>query len=189
VTNAVSTDGDGYAKGIEVFWRDKKSLKGMDYWISYSYLDTKRNYNNYPILAQPTFAANHTGSIVLKKFWLKSMFGVNWSWNWSTGRPYYNPDKSASEFLSDRTPFYSSNNFSLNWLPKIGKANSVVVVGINNVFNERQIFGYNYSSRIRDNSGNLIRNEINPPAPRTFFIGLFLSWGVDRTQQNINSNL
>ncbi|MBR2649645.1 MAG: TonB-dependent receptor [Sediminibacterium sp.] len=189
VTNAVSTDGDGYAKGIEVFWRDKKSLKGMDYWISYSYLDTKRNYNNYPIIAQPTFAADHTGSIVLKKFWVKSMFGVNWSWNWSTGRPYYNPDKPASQFLSDRTPFYSSNNFSLNWLPKIGKANSVVVVGINNVFNERQIFGYNYSSRIRDNSGNLIRNEINPPAPRTFFIGLFLSWGVDRTQQNINSNL
>lgn len=104
VTNAVSTDGDGYAKGIEVFWRDKKSLKGMDYWISYSYLDTKRNYNNYPIIAQPTFAADHTGSIVLKKFWVKSMFGVNWSWNWSTGRPYYNPDKPASQFLSDRTP-------------------------------------------------------------------------------------
>lgn len=189
VTNAVNTNGDGYAKGLEIFWRDKKSLKGMDYWISYSFLDTKRNYNNYPILTQPTFAADHTGSIVLKKFWVKKMFGVNWSWNWSTGRPYNNPNKPASEFLSDRTPFYSSNNFSLNWLPKIGKSNSVVVVGINNVFNERQVFGYNYSSRLRDNSGNLIRNEVNPPAPRSFFIGLFISWGVDRTQQNINGNL
>jgi vitamin B12 transporter len=189
VTNALNTNGDGYAQGVEIFWRDKKTLKGMDYWISYSYLDTKRNYNNYPIHAQPTFAANHTGSVVLKKFWVKNMFGVNWSWNWSTGRPYFNPNKPAAEFLSDRTIFYSTNNFSLNWLPKIGKANSVVVVGINNVFNEKQIFGYNYSNRLRDTNGQLIRAEVNPPAPRSFFIGLFLSWGVDRTQQNINGNL
>jgi len=189
VTHAVNTNGDGYAQGVEIFWRDKKTLKGMDYWISYSLLDTKRNYNNYPIHAQPTFAATHTGSVVLKKFWVKHMFGVNWSWNWSTGRPYYNPNKPASEFLSDRTIFYSTNNFSLNWLPKIGKANSVVVVGINNVFNELQIFGYNYSNRLKDTNGNLIRAEVNPPAPRSFFIGLFLSWGVDRTQQNINGNL
>lgn len=189
VSTAVSNNGEGYAKGVELFWRDRKTFKNFDYWISYSYLDTKRNYNNYPQLAQPTFAAAHSGSIVLKKFWVKNMFGVNWSWNWSTGRPYYNPNKSTKDFLSDKTIGYSSNNFSLNWLPKIGKANTVVVLGINNVFNEKQIFGYNYSSRLRDTNGQLIRSEINPPAARSFFLGVFLSWGVDRTQQNINGNL
>ena len=188
-TNAVSANGEGYAQGFEMFWRDKKTFKNFDYWITYSYLDTKRNFNNYPTTAMPTFAANHSGSVVLKKFWVKQMFGVNWSWNWSTGRPYFNPNNSKNEFLTDRTIAYSSNNFSLNWLPKIGKANTVVVVGINNVFNEIQIFGYNYSNRLRDGNGQLIREAVIPPAPRSFFLGIFLSWGVDRTQQNINGNL
>jgi vitamin B12 transporter len=38
VTNA----GDGYARGIELFWRDKKTFKNFDYWITYTYLDTKK---------------------------------------------------------------------------------------------------------------------------------------------------
>ena len=84
---------------------------------------------------------------------------------------------------------HSTNNFSVNWLPKLGKANTVVVLGINNVFNETQIFGYNYSNRLRDSQGQLIREAVIPPAPRSFFLGIFLSWGVDRTQQNINGNL
>jgi hypothetical protein len=117
------------------------------------------------------------------------MFGVNWSWNWSTGRPYFDPNRPQNEFMSDRTIPFHSHNFSLNWLPKIGKANSVVVVGINNVFNQNQIFSYNFSSRVRGNDGRLISEAVIPPAPRSFFIGLFLSWGVDRTQENINNNL
>jgi hypothetical protein len=91
--------------------------------------------------------------------------------------------------MRDRTIPFHSHNFSLNWLPKIGKANSVVVVGINNVFNQNQIFSYNFSSRVRGNDGRLISEAVIPPAPRSFFIGLFLSWGVDRTQENINNNL
>ncbi|HQS34693.1 MAG TPA: TonB-dependent receptor, partial [Sediminibacterium sp.] len=165
--STVSNTGLGYAKGVELFWRDKKTFKNFDYWISYSYLDTKRDYNNYTDLVQPTFAATHSGSVVLKKFWVKNMFGVNWNYNWSTGRPYFNPNRSPKDFLVDKTIGYSSNNFSLNWLPKIGKANAVVVLGVNNVFNERQIFGYNYSGRLRDNNGDLIRSEINPPADRS----------------------
>jgi vitamin B12 transporter len=39
-----NTLGTGYAQGFELFWRDKKSIKNIDYWISYSYLDTKRDY-------------------------------------------------------------------------------------------------------------------------------------------------
>jgi hypothetical protein len=40
----LTNNGNGYAKGIELFWRDNETLKGVDYWISYSFLDTKRNY-------------------------------------------------------------------------------------------------------------------------------------------------
>jgi hypothetical protein len=186
---AVNTDGYGYARGIEIFWRDKKTIKGLDYWISYSYLDTKRDYLNFPIYAQPNFAANNTGSIVIKKFWSKKMFGINWSYNWATGRPYYNPNKPSEQYLSDRTKFYSTNNFSFNWITKVMKSNAVFVVGVNNVFNQKQVFGYTYSSRIKDDAGLFLKQAVGPPASMGFFVGLFMSWGVDRTQQSINNNL
>ena len=41
-----SNDGYGFAKGIDLFWRDNKSIKNTDYWISYSYLDSKRDFKN-----------------------------------------------------------------------------------------------------------------------------------------------
>ncbi len=52
-------------------WRDKKTIKNFDYWISYSYLDTKRNYLNYTEQLMPNFAATHTASIVMKRFFTK----------------------------------------------------------------------------------------------------------------------
>ena len=30
---AVDNSGGGYAKGIDLFWRDKQTVKGLDYWI------------------------------------------------------------------------------------------------------------------------------------------------------------
>ena len=61
---AINNNGFGDAKGIEFFWRDKKSIKDFDYWISYSYLDTKRDFLNFPFAITPNFAAKHTASLV-----------------------------------------------------------------------------------------------------------------------------
>ncbi len=66
-----NNSGSGYAKGIELFWRDKKTIRDFDYWVSYSFLDTKRNYLNYTEQLVPNFAAKHTASIVTKKFFTK----------------------------------------------------------------------------------------------------------------------
>src|SRR6476619_947488 len=65
--SASSNQGFGYARGIEFFWRDKKTVKNFDYWISYSYLDTKRDFLNFPFAITPNFAAKHTLSFVSKK--------------------------------------------------------------------------------------------------------------------------
>src|SRR5882757_1135120 len=85
-----NNSGSGYAKGIELFWRDKKTIKDFDYWISYSFLDTKRNYLNYTEQLMPSFAAKHTASIVTKKFFMKIKSGFNLTYSYATGRPYYN---------------------------------------------------------------------------------------------------
>ena len=190
--NAISianTNGTGYARGLEFFWRDKKTFKGFNYWLSYSYIDTKRDYLNYPISATPTFAARHSGSIVLKKFWMSKFIGINWSYTVTSGRPYFNPNLPAEDFLSEKTRVYQSHNVSVNWLTNIFKSNAVVVFSLNNVFNQKQIFGYNYSSRLLDENNLYVRKAVQPPTAQSVFLGIFMSWGVDRTLDNINNNL
>ena len=61
-----NNQGYGFAKGIDLFWRDSRNIKNVDYWVSYSFLDSERNYNNYPKSAQPNFANTHNLSVVGK---------------------------------------------------------------------------------------------------------------------------
>ena len=44
--STVDNSGSGYAKGFDIFLRDKKSIRNFEYWISYSFIDTKRLYQN-----------------------------------------------------------------------------------------------------------------------------------------------
>lgn len=183
---AYNNDGTGYAKGIELYWRDKKTIKNLDYWISYSYLDTKRDYLNYPNQLQPGFAADHTASLVVKRFVTEWNTGFNFTYSYATGRPYYNLVKNGNKYdIADqgKTIDYNTLGFSLNYLASLGKAYAVFVGSVTNVFNSNQVFGYNYSH------DGLRKEAITPAAPRFFFVGVFLSWGVDRRQDAINNNL
>jgi hypothetical protein len=36
-----SNNGYGYAQGLDLFWRDGYNIKNLEYWVSYSYIDTK----------------------------------------------------------------------------------------------------------------------------------------------------
>ena len=184
-------NGYGYAKGIEVFWRDKKTFKGIDYWVSYSYLDTKRDYLNFPYEMEPNFAAKHTLSLVFKKFVTDWKTGFNASYSFTTGRPYYNISDygESNYYVADegRTIPYDNLSLSINYIPSLSRPNAkrftVWVLSVNNVFNIRQVYGYNYSYN------NEIKEPIEPPASRFVFIGCFISFGVDRSQDAINNNL
>ena len=185
-----NNSGSGYAKGVELFWRDKKTIKDFDYWISYSYLDTKRNYLNYTAQLMPSFAATHTASLVMKKFFTKIKSGVNLTYSYATGRPFYNFMLNGTKYnLAEqgKTKDYNSLNFSAEYVPSIGnpKAKTFVVLfaSVSNVLGYNAVYGYNFSY-----SGQY-RQPITPPANRFYFIGCFLSWGVDRSQDAINNNL
>ena len=189
---AASNNGFGYAKGAEIFWRDKKTIKNVDYWISYSYLDTKRDYLNFPGEIQPSFAAEHTASFVFKRFVLPWKTGFNFSYSFATGRPYYHiayDDNQEKNVITDagKTINYNSMSFSVNYLPNLGKKNArtfaVFVLGINNVLGQNQIYTYNY------NHDGSRKEAVTPPSKRFVFIGCFLSFGTDRTQEAINNNL
>jgi len=189
---AANNNGSGYAKGFELFWRDKKTIKNVDYWISYSYLDTRRDFLNFPSATQPSFAAKHTAAFVFKKFILPWKTQFNLSYNFATGRPYY---RIAYDGTLNKNVFtdmgttinYNSCSFSVNYLPTIGRKNTknfaVWVLGINNVFGQNQVYTYNYSY---DGSR---KEAVTPQSKRFVFIGCFLSFGTDRTQEAINNNL
>ena len=187
---ASSNNGFGDASGFEFFWRDKKTIKDLDYWISYSYLDTKRDFLNFPFAISPNFAAKHTSSLVVKKFVQKIKTNVNFAYNYASGRPYYNIGKAGNNYkFTDRgtIPDYNNVSFSLNYLPAIGKKDAksfaVYVFQVSNIFNFKQTFGYNYSY-------NGARKEAIVPTSRMFiFIGAFISFGVDRSDEVINNGL
>ena len=184
--------GTGYAQGVELFFRDKKSFKNLDYWISYSYLDTKRNYLNYPQRLQPNFAANNTASLVVKRFILKWKLGFSGTYSFATGRPFYNLQYdyvNNKYFLADqgKTKAYNTLGLSTYYVPSVGKknakTNTVLFASVTNSLGYNLVYSYNYSF----NGAN--RQPVTPPAKRFYFIGAFFSWGIDRSQDAINGNL
>ena len=189
---ASSNQGYGYAKGLEFFWRDKKTVKNFDYWISYSYLDTKRDFLNFPGEMEPNFAAKHTANLVLKKFisGLRTQFNANYQY--ASGRPYYNirynnSNDKYSIYDKGKTKDFNSVSLSVNYLPNIFKKGAnqftVFVFSVTNVLGSNQVYGYNYSYN------GLRKQAIIPPTKTFVYLGVFLSFGVDRTQEVINSNL
>lgn len=183
--------GSGYAKGIDLFFRDKKTIRDFDYWLSYSYIDSKREFLNYPVALQPSFVANHTASLVTKKFITEWKTGFNLTYSWASGRPYYNirPDAGNKFIIADqgKTRAFNNLSFSAEWVPSIGKekARSFIVLfaSVSNILGSDQVYGYNYSY------SGAYKSPITPPARRFYFVGCFISWGVDRTQDAINNNL
>ncbi len=178
-----NNSGDGYARGIDVFWRDKQTIKNVDYWISYTYLDTKRKYRYYPELLQPTFATPHTVSVVYKQAIPSVKMSVGFTYTFATGRPYYyfnNPPTYNGPDIKGTTINY--NNLSINgsYLTSIKGNFTVVFLGVNNILGINNVYGYRFSP---DAS---IRTPITPQSLRTIFIGMFVSIGtkVEDTPKN-----
>ncbi len=177
-----SNNGNGFAKGVDVFWRDGNNIKNLEYWVSYSFLDTKRDYRNYPVKARPNFASQHNLSVV-GKYWMedwKSQIGVSYSF--ASGRNYTNPNKTG--FLNQETKNY--NSVSLNWAYLLSQQ-KILYFSVNNVLGTQNVFGYNYKDTPNMN-GSFERQAIVPSADRFFFVGLF--WTIsDNKKDNQLKNL
>lgn len=171
-----SNSGFGYAKGLDLFWRDGKSIKNLEYWLSYSFIDTQREYKNFPVLTTPNFVANHSLSIVTK-YWItdwKSQIGFTNSF--SSGRPYNNPNE--LKFMNGKTKSY--NSLSFNWAYLL-TSQKILYLSISNVLGTKNVFGYNYSTS-PDSNGFFDRTEIQPTADQFFFIGYF--WTISNNKKD-----
>ncbi|WP_425392072.1 carboxypeptidase-like regulatory domain-containing protein [Ekhidna sp.] len=162
-------DGDGYARGLDFFWRDSKTFKNMDYWVSYSFLQTERNHRDFPGSFTPAFASAHNFSFVMKKFIedIKSQIGVTYSF--ASPRAYN--DMNNDKFLSARTPSYHDLSFNISYL----YSNQIIVHAmVNNVLGINNIYGYEFADT-PDSNGVYASRAITPPAKRFIFLGVFIT--------------
>jgi len=176
-----NSSGDGYAQGIDIFWRDNTGIKNLDYWISYSFLDTERDYKNFETAAQPNFATKHNLSVV-GKYWVddwKSQIGL--AYGYSSGRPYDNPN--TSDFLAERTK--SFNSLSVNWAYLLSPQ-KILYFSVNNVLGFKNINGYQYANT-PDMNGNFSRRALTPAADQFFFVGLFWTISEDGTDNQLDN--
>ena len=173
--------GSGYAKGLDVFWRDNRNIKNLDYWISYSFLDTARDYLNFEELATPNFAPRHNFSVVTK-YWINDWRSqVGFSYTHASGRSYDNPN--TNEFLAAKTKSY--NNLSLNWAYLISQQ-KIVYFSVNNALGFNNVNGYQYADAPNSN-GVFDRRTIRPSADTFFFVGFFWTISNDNSSNQLDN--
>lgn len=176
-----NNNGFGFAKGLDIFWRDNQSVKNLEYWISYSYIDTKRDYKNYETEVTPSFVAKNNFSVVTK-YWIndwKSSVGLSYSFN--SGRPFDNPNEAS--FMNGKTKSY--NNVSMSWAYLLSQQ-KILYFSISNVLGTQNVFGYEYANA-PDSNGVFQRNEIIPTADRFFFVGFFWTISDNKKDNQLNN--
>lgn len=161
--------GKGYATGFDLFWRDNKTIKRGEYWISYSFIDTKRNSLDYPELAIPTYASKHNLTLVYKHWIgsLRSMVGA--SYKFGSPRVYNNPNSVV--FNGEETIPYQT--LDINW-SFLYRQNIIFYASVSNVPGFKQQFGYNYSSNQNEN-GVYEKTPVIPGAKRFFLMACFIT--------------
>ncbi|MCA6074274.1 TonB-dependent receptor [Fulvivirga sedimenti] len=167
--NVLLNTGDGYAKGIDLFWRDPKTFRNVDYWISYSYLDSKRNYLDFPQQSIPNFVSTHNLSVVYKHWFqpLRSQLGLTYTY----GSPRRYNDPNLTTFNSEKTNAYHNLSMNISYLMK---PNVIIYFSMTNLTGRKNVFGYEFADQ-PNQEGRYIGQEIVPPADRFLFLGIFIT--------------
>ena len=169
---AYQNAGSGYARGLDVLFRDRTSIKMADYWVSYGFLDTRRQFRADPVLAVPTFAARHNLSVVGKYYVAKMHTQFGFTYAYGSGRRYHNPNLPG--YNQSTLPAYQDLSLNASYLTHWFGQFTIVYVSASNVLGRNNIFGYTYAGP-PDASGQLRGVAVTQPAPRMLFVGVFIS--------------
>ena len=171
-------DGYGFSRGAELFWRYDQTSDGLgqDFWIAYSYLDSKRKFKQFSNEVIPSFASNHKLTFIYKNaFKLANGAGFNSSLaiTATSGFPYYDI---WNEQQYESKP-YLSFDIGGSYLPNIDNGFMVIFFNISNPFGYRNSFGYEYVDpfglEIEDGKEKL------PSSLRSIFIGCFMFFSIE----------
>jgi hypothetical protein len=174
--NGAGNAGSGYARGVDVFWRDTKSIRRGDYWVSYGYLDTRRDWRGFPVEAVPDFAVKHSFSVAYKQFFPKINTAFSASYVFNSGRPYFDPNLPMEQFNASRTPVYHDLSATATYLTNLWGHFTVVYLSVTNVPGFRQVFGYSYPL-VPGADGVYPAAPVTPPAKRFAVLAVIVSFG------------
>ncbi|PTS98582.1 TonB-dependent receptor [Flavobacterium sp. HMWF030] len=176
-----NNNGSGYAKGLELYWRDSNLYKNLEYWISYSYIDSERLYKNFPTMATPNFIANHSLSIVTKYFITDWKSQIGFTNSYSSGRPYNDPNQ--TQFMNGKTKSY--NSLSFNWAYLL-TTQKILYFSVSNILGTQNVYGYDYA-KLPDPNGVYQRQAVVPTADRFFFVGFFWTISQNKSENQLKN--
>jgi hypothetical protein len=166
-----SNAGSGNAQGIDVFWRDSRSVRDLDYWISYSYVQSKRNYKDYQRSRTPSFISPHTLSVVVKYYIRKMDTYTGCTYMFASPKTYYNAALPAS--AGDETRAYNDLSLNITCIRPMLGTYCAILLNVSNVLGFNNVYGYNYSTHA-DDQGFYTRYPIKPQSKRFFVLGAYL---------------
>ncbi len=172
--------GNGKVKGFDLFYKNTSSIKNLQYWISYSYTDSKRNEANYPATVNPPYVYKHSIYLV-GKYWFASLRSqLSLTNSFVSGRNYNDPNQTV--FMNGRTKGY--NNLSMSW-SFLYSQQKIIHFSVSNVLGAAPIYGYQYADR-PNSQGIYDRRPIVPTAKRFVFLGYF--WTISKNEKENQLN-
>lgn len=173
--------GKGYARGFDLFWRDRQGVANLDYWISYSFVDSRRNWRSFESLVQPSFAPRHNASLV-GKYWIARLNSqLGGSFNLNDGYTYDNPNKEGE--MESRTKAFSSLNLSWSYLPQ---PNLIIHFEVTNVLGRENVMGHQFSN-LPNQQGQFASRPIAQSAKRFVLLGIFYTLSADKKANQLNN--
>ncbi len=174
-----NNDGHGYARGVELFLRDQKTLKNGDFWVSYTYLDTKKLYQDMPSMQRPILFSRHSVNLVGKYFFMAIKSQVGITYQYASGRPYYIPGigSTTMNYTSD----FHNLSANISYLVRLFDYFTVIHFSASNIFGFNQVYGYHFTKE-SDSSGDYTAHPITSPAKRFFVLGIFITLDKSNSQ-------
>jgi hypothetical protein len=158
----------GYAKGFELFYRDKASLENLDWWISYSYCVSKRRTIIEGVLITPDYISAHSLTLVCKYWFALPGIYASTSWSYSSPRQFVYQDASAAK-KSLSIPAQYGIDFSLSKPAVIFRKPAMIFLSWQNLTGYDKVLGY-IRIPTMDEPFSVYRTE-----KRSLFIGIFIS--------------
>jgi hypothetical protein len=171
--DAYNNNGSGYAKGLDLFYRDSKSIKNGDFWISYSLIDSKRNYKDYSFTHAPFFISKHNLSFVYKHYISKTDTYISAGYEYSSGRTYINPNISLTDLL--KTKSYNNLSLSIFHFTKVFGKFTMLFAQATNILGSDNIFGYRFA-KYPDEYGVYESEPVIPVTRRSYLVGIYVSF-------------
>ena len=167
-----NNSGKGDAYGLDIFWRDNESIKFLEYWLSYSYIDTHRKYKNYDFQAQPSYVSKHNFSWVAK-YWITPINCQVGATYWlASDRNWY--QETANGVLTHRGKMTNELNINLSYVTHISDNQTIIHFSLSNALGVDNVYGYRQGP-LRNANNEYVYLPITNNIKQFAFLGVFIT--------------